>query len=229
MATAPTTHPEALLKTGDRMSRAEFHRLYEMTPRKFKAELIGGVVYVASPLRWRHGSHHSLATAVLVAYQAATPSVETGDNATILLGDDSEPQPDLSLRIHPEAGGQSHLSDDGYVVGPPEFVIEIACSSRDVDLHAKRDDYARYGVLEYVVVCVEEQRLAWINLAENREMQPSRDNVIRIQTLPGLWIDGDALLAGDAAQLLATLQTGLATPEHAAFVQRLNEQRIQRQ
>ena len=38
------------------MNREEFHRLYEQTPEGFKAELIGGIVYVASPLFRRMGS-----------------------------------------------------------------------------------------------------------------------------------------------------------------------------
>ena len=46
------------LHNGDRMTREEFHRLYEATPEHLRAELIGGIVYVASPLRIRHGSNH---------------------------------------------------------------------------------------------------------------------------------------------------------------------------
>ncbi len=43
--------PEEQLHSGDRMLRREFHRLYEKTPDGFKAELVGGTVYVASPLK----------------------------------------------------------------------------------------------------------------------------------------------------------------------------------
>jgi hypothetical protein len=42
---------------------------------------------------------------------------------------------------------------------------------------------------------------------------------------PGLWIHVEALLAGDARQMLATVEQGLATPEHAEFLQRLAAQR----
>jgi Uma2 family endonuclease len=227
MATVPTSLPGSVLKTGQRMSRAEFHRLYEQTPEDFKAELIGGVVFVASPLRLQHGRDHLDIGAVLVCYQAATPGVEGADNATILLGDDSEPQPDLSLRILPEYGGQSQTSGDDYIVGAPELVIEVAYSSRDFDLHEKRDDCARNGILEYLVACVDEKCLRWFDLPNGRGVSPGPDGVVRIRTFPGLWIDGGALFAGYSARLLATAQAGLATPEHAAFARQLSERRAQ--
>lgn len=207
------------------MSRAEFHRLYEQSPEDFKAELVGGVVFVASPLRNRHSSDHVDLAGVLFAYKVATPGIATGDNGTIILGDESEPQPDLFVRILPECGGQSVVSDDDYVVGAPELVIEVALSSRDIDLHEKRDDYARNGVLEYVVACVEDKRLRWFDLPGGREREVDPDGVVRSRTFPGLWIDGNALFAGDTARLLSTAQAGIATPEHAAFVKMLQERR----
>ncbi len=49
-----------LLENGDRLTRAEFERRYQAMPDLKKAELIEGVVYVASPLRYRqHGQPHS--------------------------------------------------------------------------------------------------------------------------------------------------------------------------
>jgi hypothetical protein len=67
------------------MSREEFHRIYEQMPEDFRAELIGGTVYVASPLRRGHGTAHSIFNAVLVMYMASTPGVEVGDNTTVIL------------------------------------------------------------------------------------------------------------------------------------------------
>jgi Uma2 family endonuclease len=205
--------------------RQEFHRLYEKTPDGFKAELVGGVVYVASPLKRRHGTNHPMLIAVLVAYQASTPGVEVGDNTTVLLGDEGEPQPDLRLRILPEHGGQSTTSPDDYVEGAPELVAEIAHSSRSIDLNAKRDDYARYGVLEYLVVNLADRRLHWLDLRSGQELSPDADGVVRVRCFPGLWIHAEALLAKDYAQLMATLQQGLATPEHSEFVRRLEAAR----
>lgn len=226
---APAAEPPVELHSGDRMGREEFHRLYERTPEGFKAELIGGTVFVASPLKLRHGTSHPLLASLLVAYQARTPGVETGDNVTVLLGDEGEPQPDLFLRVLPEFGGLSRTTPDEYVEGPPELVAEITHSRRAIDLHAKLDDYRRYGVPEYLVWDLGEPRLRWFDLAADRELQPDADGVYRVRTFPGLWVHGEALLARDYQRLMQTLEHGLATAEHAAFVAKLAATRAARQ
>jgi len=217
----PLGHIPVELHSGDRMSREEFHRLYEQTPEDFKAELIGGIVYVASPLKIAHGQPHLLLSAVLATYQGHTPGVEASDNTTLVLSEEGEPQPDLYLRVLAEYGGQSSTTKDDYVSGAPELVVEIAHSSRAIDLHAKKDDYARYGVREYLVHCVKEKELRWFDLAAGVGLQPDSAGIYRIQTFPGLWINGPALLAQNYSQLIETLDQGLATAEHAAFVEEL--------
>ena len=42
-----------------------------------------------------------------------------------------------------------------------------------------------------------------------------------IGVFPGLWLDAAALIRGDLPQVMLVLQQGLASPEHAAFVARL--------
>ncbi len=114
---APRRRPPVELYNGDRMNREEFHRLYEHAPADFKAELIGGTVYVASPLKIAHGEPHLLLGVALVVYASRTLGVQPSDNTTVLLGDEAEPQPDLFLRILPEYGGQSSTTNDDYVKG----------------------------------------------------------------------------------------------------------------
>jgi len=41
------------------------------------------------------------------------------------------------------------------------------------------------------------------------------------ETFPGLWLDPAALIRGDLAAVHQAMQPGLATPEHAAFIDRL--------
>jgi Uma2 family endonuclease len=162
---------------------------------------------------------------ILAMYARRTPGVRASDNTTVLLGDKSEPQPDLLVRILPECGGQSSASE-GYVKGAPELIIEIAHSSIAVDLHDKKDDYANHGVREYVVICVGESRLRWFDLTAARELQADSAGIFRIQVFPGLWINGLALLSYDYDALIQTLDQGLATPEHAAFVEELAKRRV---
>jgi Uma2 family endonuclease len=217
--------PPVELHSGDRMTRDEFHRLYEQAPESFKAELIGGIVYVASPLKLSHGRPHALLAAVLVAYVARTPGTQVSDNTTVLLGDDGEPQPDLFLRILPECGGQSTTTADDYIQGAPELIVELAHASHAIDLHAKKDMYATYGGLEYLVACLQEQQLRWFDLAGGKELNAGESDVIRVGVFPGLWINGPALFANDIAQMMATLEQGLRTPEHADFVRGLASRR----
>jgi hypothetical protein len=54
-------------------------------------------------------------------------------------------------------------------------------------------------------------------------LKPDREGIWKSRVFPGLWLDGPALLARDTVRLVATLQKGLATPEHAAFVRKLQE------
>ena len=126
MATVPVPKSQPAedveLHSGDRMTREEFHRLYERAPEGFTAELIGGIVYVATPLKRRHGIAHPGLTTVLYTYAGHTPGLEVGDNATVQLGEKSEPQPDLYLRVLPEYGGQSGTTADDYVRGAPELI-----------------------------------------------------------------------------------------------------------
>lgn len=214
--------PPEELHNGDRMTREEFHRAYSATPKDLKAELIGGIVYVASPVSRRHGRPAVLFNTALGLYEAKTPGVEALSDTTVFLGDDSEPQPDVSLRVLPEYGGRSRTTEDGnYVVGPPEFVVEVANSTKSIDMHSKRADYARHGVLEYVVWIVQDGVFAWFDLAKDVERPGRPGNVLESFAFPGLWLDGNALRRGDLAGLTSTLEEGLATPEHAAFVDKL--------
>jgi len=54
--------------------------------------------------------------------------VRLGDNPTVRLDLDNEPQPDAILLIDAGAGGQSFLGEDGYIE-VPELIAEIAASA----------------------------------------------------------------------------------------------------
>jgi Uma2 family endonuclease len=113
------------------------------------------------------------------------------------------------------------VNDEGYVQGPPELVVEVAFSSRSIDLHLKKDDYQRSGILEYIVLCVEEREMHWFALKSRRRITPDRRGIYRSRVFPGLWIDRPALLGQNAARLTRTVQRGLSSPEHATFLRRL--------
>jgi Uma2 family endonuclease len=157
-------------------------------------------------------------------YTACTPGVEVADNTTARLDLDNEPQPDALLFIDPACGGQARIDADDYIEGAPELVVEVASSSASYDLHVKLRVYRRNGVREYIVWRVLEQELDWFVLRAGQyaRMSVDAEGLLKSEVFPGLWLDPAALLRGDLATVLAVVQRGLASPEHAAFVARLH-------
>jgi Uma2 family endonuclease len=216
------------LENGDRLSRSEFERRYQAMPNHQKAELIAGIVYVASPLRiTQHGNPHARIMTWLGSYWAATPGVELGDNSTVQLDQYNEPQPDALLRI--QTGGQSTVNENGYVEGAPELIVEIAASTVSLDLHQKLEVYQLHQVQEYLVWRVEDDQLDWFQLKQGKylKLQPDIEGILYSQMFPGLWLDQNALLTGNLAKVLRVLQKGLASGEHQSFVEKLNSSKLE--
>ncbi len=213
------------LHNGDRMTQREFHSIYERMPANFRAELIGGTVFVSSPLRQPHGQKHLRLGSIFDAYQAFTPGVEACDNTTVILGDADEVQPDLFLRILPECNGQSANTYEEYVTGAPELVAEIAHSSKAIDLHQKRKRYAKAGVLEYIVVCLQPPQIFLYNMKTAQLLKTDDNGVLKSVIFPGLWLHVDALLQMNYQLSMDVLKQGIASTEHEIFVCELAESR----
>jgi len=216
------------LQSGDRLTRAEFERRYAAMPR-IKAELIEGTVYMASPLRFEpHAEPHGDLIGWLWTYKIATLGVRMGDNPTVRLDLDNEPQPDALLMLDAACGGRAYIGEDGYVEGSPELVAEVAASSATIDLGDKKRAYRRNGVQEYIVWQVFDQKIDWFCLVgeDYVDLVADEDGVIRSQVFPGLWLDVAAMLRGDMPTVLAVLQQGLASDPHQNFI---NELAIQRE
>lgn len=212
------------LESGDRLAREEFERRYHAMPEVKKAELIRGVVYMGLPVRFgQHGQPHARLLTWLGMYTAFTTGVGLGDNVTVRLEVDTEPQPDALLRIEPEAGGNSRISADDYIEGAPELVAEIASSTASYDLHDKMAAYCRAGVQEYLVWRVYDEQIDWFTLRDGAysRLTPDESGVIASRVFPGLRLTVVALLAGDMEPVVEELQKGLQTAEHAAFAARL--------
>lgn len=213
------------LEPNDRLTREEFERRYEAMPHLKKAELLKGIVHMPSPVGLdHHGEPHALLVTWLGLYMVATPGVQAADNTTMRLGPEDEPQPDALLRIPRERGGQSGVDAEGYLDSAPELAAEVAASSASYDLHVKLDVYREHGVREYLVWRVRDRAVDWFVLRGDRyqPLTPGSDGLLRSEVFPGLWLDPAALVASDGARLVTVLQEGLASPDHAAFIQRLS-------
>jgi Uma2 family endonuclease len=217
---APVSPPP--LRDGDRLTADEFLRRWEAMPGLQHAELIDGIVYMPSPVSSKHGGFHLPLSGWLDNYIAYTPGCSGDVEATWLMSERDVPQPDLALWISPDRGGQSRVAGE-YSAGAPELIVEVAASSRALDLGAKLRLYERMGVREYLIAVVSQRKFIWYQSTASgfQPLDPDPDGILRSHCFPGLWLDAAALWRLDRACVRAVLQQGIASPEHAAFVARL--------
>jgi Uma2 family endonuclease len=197
------------LENGDRLSRAEFERRYAASPDVQKAELIEGRVFVASPLRFTpHAEPHSHLIGWLWTYKTWVGGVSLGIEPTVRLDEQNEPQPDGVLF---RQKGNVQIDTDGYLVGAPELVVEIAASTASYDLYEKKRVYERHGVKEYIVWRTFDGEIDWFVLEKGRyvTLSPDDQGIIRSQEFRGLWLNSRALLAGNMPGVLQTLNEGI--------------------
>lgn len=214
--------PIPTLEAGDLLDQPTFHARYEAMP-DVRAELIGGIVYMSSPLKPQHGRTTAHLSGWLTGYERETPGTEAYDNTTVILGPRGEVQSDGFLILSPGRGGATRLDAAGFLTGPPEFLSEVATSTESYDLHAKKDEYERAGVKEYLAVALRQAQVLWFvrRRGKFQALAPGADGILRSTVFPGLWLDPQALLKLDSRRISEVLRAGLASPEHAAFLNRL--------
>lgn len=207
MVLADSSRTIPYLENGDRLHQAEFERRYAASPDVKKAELIEGVVYVASPLRFiPHAEPHSYLVLWLGTYKASRPNLKIGIEPTLRLDNDNEPQPDIVM--FRADSGRTSMSEEGYLVGAPELVVEISASTTSYDLHGKKKAYERNGIKEYIVWRTFDQEIDWFvwEAGQYQRLVADSQGIFRSQEFAGLVLDVPALLKGDMANVLAALQ-----------------------
>jgi Uma2 family endonuclease len=194
------------LENGDRLTRQEFERRWDLHPEVKKAELIDGQVYLRMTVSRRHGKPHNRISTWIGVYESRTTGVEALTDTTVRLSSsDDDLQPDMLLRR--EEGGTSRVGEDECIEGPPEFAVEVAASSASYDLHRKSELYRRAGVQEYMVWQVFEKRIDWWELQDGDYVSLAVDErgVIESKVFPGLRLNVAAMLAGEMATVLSAL------------------------
>jgi Uma2 family endonuclease len=175
-----------------------------------------------SPVSLRHQEVQSFLTGWLNFYACSTPGCRPAVEGTWLMGEAQVPQPDTTLRILPEYGGQSGV-EGLYPSGAPELIVEVSVSSRSRDFGAKKRLYERVRVREYLIAVPRNEELVVFSLNSGgfQPIETDADGVFRSRYFRGLWLDTKALWALDLPRMNAVLQEGLATSEHTEFVARL--------
>ena len=228
-AAPPAAPPPAVLRHGQAVSRAEFYRAAEADPDRYRnAERIDGKLFMnpASVRREHHSRPCAVINGLLFDYYVRTPGTEVVDNGTAQSEDDHDPQPDAYLLVLPECGGQTTFTDDDYIRGAPELIVEIAGSSLSKYLGRIKDVYEADGCREYLVWATERGRFYCFRNGPDgfAEADPA-EGVFCSETFPGLWLDLAAVLEGDYLEAVETLRGGIESPEHAAFVSELSKRR----
>jgi Uma2 family endonuclease len=168
------------------MGAAEFRRRDEANEDLEHIELIEGVVYMPSPIKFAgHSEEQGLLIHLAGAYASLhSGTVRFGAAGTIWMDEHNAPEPDVIL-VRNRAG---IVGDDGYLTGAPELVMEVANSSRSRDLHQKKAAYERNGVIEYIVWRTQDQAVDWFQLGDGRyeRREPDASGIIESEVFPGL-------------------------------------------
>lgn len=227
-STNPKIHSQLQwLHNGDNMTQKTFHSLYEQMPDDFKAELLGGTVFVCEPAGFEHGAHDLRLGTLFDTYAGNTTGVSAAANVTIILGPKDEVQPDVCMFVLPYFGGKSVEFLKGkenargekktYLKGAPQLVAEVAHNSVSIDLHLKRKRYRRAGVLEYIVLCLEPFKVHWLDLQNDEPLPKDPDGIFRSKVFPGFWLNNDGLLNRDFKAVMSTLTDGLNSDGYSKF------------
>ena len=225
LLTRTTSDDVPPLEPGDCLNASEFLRRYANTPDLKKAELINGVVYMSAAVRVdQHAEPDSLLQTLLGCYAIGTRGVRSLTNGTVRLSPADVVQPAAALRILSGLGGQSRIGQDGYLRGAPELVAEVSASTVSIDARQKLQAYRQAGVREYLLWRVRDNAVDWWTRDEDDEFElivADADGLHRSRAFPGLGLDVAALVAEDGVRLIEVIQQGLASSEHATFVETL--------
>lgn len=215
-----------VLENGATMNAEEFLRLDSSTSFDSRFELVDGIVHMAPPTNDPHGASNNKLQMIAALYEGMTPGVFARDDTTVRLDALNVVQPDCLVRIDEACGGQSRLlvNESGertILVGAPEFVAEVAFSSRSIDYGRKLEAYLRAGVRECLVVNLADGTMSWFELPNQNLIPLSDDGLLKSRALPGLWIDPVALAEQRVNRCVEVLNLAKQSEEHQAFCQRL--------
>jgi Uma2 family endonuclease len=169
-------------------AQVTFEEFCLLIPDGQKADLIDGVIYVASPDNTAAADLNGwLYTVMRLFVRKRGLGRVYGHRVAFRLSDTQSPEPDIAL-LRKE---RLHLQRRGYIDGAPDLAVEIVSpDSIECDYRKKREQYRRARVQEYWIVDELEKRVTVLRLTPTggyRQVQPRR-GVIASQALPGFWL-----------------------------------------
>jgi Uma2 family endonuclease len=183
-----------------------------------KADLIDGVIYLASPDSRLNNTLNGFLFNLISGFIEARgiDGFVFFSRFACRITEYRAPEPDVGY-VRPE---RAHLIHENEMDGGPDIAIEIVSrDSRQRDYGEKRELYQSAGVSEYWIVDPLQQRVEFLSLVDGRyELTPLEENrVFRTAVIPGFWLNVDWLLTRKTPAAYHCLQETLTKqPEKKA-------------
>jgi Uma2 family endonuclease len=154
-----------------------------------KADLIDGVIYMASPDNVEHYDIFAWFMRLLNDYLEETNCGGRvfGSRVAFRLDDENAPEPDLAY-VRPQ---REDLIQKTRIVGAPDWVLEIVSpESGERDYKRKRRQYEKFGVSEYWIIDPLQQRLTMYRLSRDGKLEEVRPRagVAVSRVIRGFWV-----------------------------------------
>jgi len=165
-----------------------FGEFMELVQEDQKADLLEGVIYLASPENTDHNDLIRWLSLVMGMFiEARNPGRLTINKVAYRLSERTAPEPDLAF----VSASRLAKIKPGYVEGPPDLAIEIVSpDSVDRDYENKRLRYEEGGVKEYWIIDpLDETVLFLVNENGRFKEQPLPGHVLESRVLLGLKLD----------------------------------------
>jgi hypothetical protein len=152
-------------------------------------------------------------------YRLFTPGIYVCLHVPVVLDENTRIVPGLIAMVNHGRLKQCEPVTLGFE-GPPNFVLDVFDADEMAEYKARRSDFERSGVTEYVVVeNAERLRLHWNRHDGSRfvDAAADRNGVIKSKALPGLWIPVKALATRDWWAILSAIEYGVTRLGHHEF------------
>lgn len=186
-----------------------FADFLELVREDQKADLLGGVILMASPESLDHNDLVSWLDTVMRQFvEERQLGRVTVNKVAYRLSNRTAPEPDLAFVRTDRLG----ILRKGYVDGPPDLAVEVVSpDSVERDYQHKRDAYETAGVREYWIIDPDQRRAVFLINGDEGFTEAQLDgDVFRSRALPGLAFEPRWLWQRPLPSALATVQTLLA-------------------
>jgi Uma2 family endonuclease len=175
-----------------------------------KADLIDGVIYMASPENLEANNLFAWLLRLIGDYVEEKELGEVfGSRVAFRLDNANGPEPDIAF-VRTE---RMHLAQRGYFKGPADLAIEIVSpESVERDYEKKRQQYEAAGFTEYWIVDEELEKVTLLRLdraGNYREIKPAKGE-LHSSVLKGFWLRPDWLWIQPRPKKSAVLKLILA-------------------